>query len=155
MNTSTNTPCSRDGRYITDPETGAQIHPAQLIGIKEFHARFPEKYPIETYAYASFDADAYARWGLPGLIFVALLYSGMRLSLAVVDPANSAASGAFYAAGIILLAGLPATASMQSILIAHGFPLLVLLALAINRRSIPGMLAGIRCLWSFPRPSKT
>lgn len=141
-------------RFITDSKSGDRIHPAQLIGIEQYHSRFPEKYPVETYAYASFDADAYARWGLSGLLVVLVLYAVLRLSIAVVDPPTSAAGGAFYAPGLVLLAALPATASMQAIVAAHGFPFLILLALVINRRTIVGLFGALEQRWRTRRATR-
>lgn len=127
---------ARIERFITDSKSGERMHPAQLIGIEQYHSRFPGKYPVETYAYASFDADAYARWGLRGVVITLLLYAGMRLSIAAVDPEHSAAGGALYVPGVVLLSALPATASLQAIIAAHGFPLLIVLGLVINWRTI-------------------
>jgi len=121
-------------RLVPHPETGVPIHPAQLIGIEVYHQRFPDKYPIETFAYASFDADAFSRWGGGGLALALLAIVVLRLALTLADDQNTASAGAFKVSGLVLLASLPATASVQSIIIAHGFPLLILFATATNVR---------------------
>lgn len=119
-------------RLIPHPDTGVPIHPAQLIGIEVYHQRFPNKYPLETFAYASFDADAFSRWGAGGLLLAILAIVALRLALAASDNENTASAGAFKVSGLVLLASLPATASVQSIIIAHGFPLLILFATTTN-----------------------
>lgn len=97
--------------------------PSRAIGLWAYRDRFPTLYLDSVNAYASLDADAYARAGLP-----AALAAGVGLALARVSllglQGRSTVARIGYGVGIALLLLLPAQASLQAILVIHGLGVL-------------------------------
>lgn len=119
------------GRLIADSRTDTITHPANAVGLWAYYERFPEHYTKDAYAYASIDADAYVRFGWPGLALALFIYAGMRLWLAVFSDNFSPTGGIFLATGLALLTFLPASASIQAMIVAHGLFALAFIMLAL------------------------
>lgn len=119
-------------RSIMDSRLNEVIHPANAVGRWAYYDRYPKHYTQEAYAYASIDADAYGRYGVAGWLFAAFLYVFMRLWLAVFDDTKGMTQGIFSAVGATLLALLPASASIQALLIAQGLGMLMAIMFALK-----------------------
>jgi hypothetical protein len=103
------------------------MRPSRIIGHWAYRDRFPTLYLDSANAYASLDADAYARGGLLGAVFAASLLAVVRLMLLPLR-GGSFESRICYGVSVSLLFLLPAQASLQAILVIYGLGLLVLLS---------------------------
>jgi hypothetical protein len=115
------------------------VHPAKRVGNWAYRERFPEWYLESIHAYASIDADAYARFGTKGIVAAGLLLLLCRWLLKLLtldDPLMRS----LYAAGLVMLALLPSMASLQAVLLANGLAVVILLMIVVRwfaeRRSI-------------------
>lgn len=106
--------------------SAAYAHPAQRVGNWAYTERFPQWYRRTVHAYASLDADAYARYGMGGIaiaagfiMFVRLILSGLKV--------DDALGRGLYINGVILLGLLAPMASVQAILIANGLAIVCVL----------------------------
>jgi hypothetical protein len=110
-------------------QAGTQ-HPARLVGSWAYRERFPDKYLETVQAYASVDADAYARYGVGGIVAVAFLVAGLRLLLKWLHT-GSVLTRTLYTLAVMQLAVLLPIASLQAILLPQGVAVIVgLMALA-------------------------
>ncbi len=107
------------------------VSPSREVGIWAYTARFPDKYSNTVNAYASFDADAFARGGTLGVFIATLLLMGARIGACFLVTSSAIA---FAGYGVLLcgLAILPASASLQAIFGAQGL-FLILLGLVVIR----------------------
>jgi hypothetical protein len=132
---------SVSGRHIglqglrpADRERSAETHPARLVGAWAYGARFPDKYLETAQAYASVDADAYARFGLAGIIGVGVIVIALRLTLKRLKT-----SGAFgqilYAIGLVLSGLLWPMASIQAALVSNGLGVVIILMMLAHLES--------------------
>ncbi len=92
---------------------------AQSVGTWAYRDRFPKKYLDSVSAYASIDADAYARFGLIGIVMAGVLVVLIRLSLKWLL-LDSVTSNMLYSIGVVSMALLLPIASLQAILIPNG-----------------------------------
>ncbi len=107
-------------------------HPAQRVAAWALGTRYPNMYPASSRAYASIDADGFARFGLVGVLLAALGLSAARITLGYA--CRSSRTLPFQAVGLAMLSALPAVGSLGAILISQGFAVLVLCALALEWR---------------------
>lgn len=102
-------------------------HPSNTVGVWAYVQRFPTHYLDSVHAYASADADAYARFGIAGLLLVALLVLTIRVVMAWLRTGSTLANSVYLTTLLILSTTLPA-ASLQAILVAQALiPLLLIL----------------------------
>ena len=105
--------------------------PSRAVGLWAYRARFPHKYWDTISAYASFDADAFAHGGIPGVAVAVILLVLARVGAAcllTVHPVGLASYGVFLSA----LAILPSSASLQAIFGANGLFIVLLVLLGIR-----------------------
>lgn len=114
------------------------VHPARRVGNWAYTKRFPEKYLDTVHAYASIDADAYGRFGIFGIIVVGLLVVFMRIIFKYLRN-NTPLALIMYPMSVMCLSMLLPMASIQAILVAHGF-LLIGAMLYISKN-------GFRVIW--------
>jgi hypothetical protein len=105
------------------------VHPSQRVGNWSYTSRFPKSYSETVHAYASIDADAYARLGTVGILIAGVLVFVIRFLMKVLL-VNTSISRILYSLGIVMLALLLPIASVQAILIAHGLVVILLLMFA-------------------------
>ncbi|MHB0984019.1 MAG: hypothetical protein ACYC05_00310 [Sulfuricella sp.] len=120
-------PGSRNDHYV---------HPAQRVGNWAYTERFPEWYLTTVHAYASVDADAYARFGILGIVVVGLMILITRIALKwlLIDVPLVQA---LYVIGLVMLSLLLPVASLQAIFVANGL-FLVLGLMLLCRGLYPG-----------------
>ena len=140
------------GQYIglqgltpADRERPAETHPARLVGAWAYGARFPDRYLETAQAYASVDADAYARFGIAGVIGAGCMVIGLRLLLKRLRQPHVLGE-TLYAIGLVLCALLWPMASLQAVLLANG------LAVVIGLMLLANWVARRRYLQRFPLP---
>lgn len=109
--------------------SGTDFAPSRKVGIWAYVDKFPEYYISSINAYASFDADAYARGGIMGVFWATLILASFRLLLFLIRGSNINAFPA-YSVGLGLLTLLPIQASVQAIFVSNGL-LLVLILICI------------------------
>jgi hypothetical protein len=107
----------------------AGMHPARRVGKWAYTDRFPDRYLQTAQAYASVDADAYGRFGIPGIFVAGILVLGIRILLRWLLNA-SPVSQAAYSVGLVLYALLWPMASVQAVFVSNGL-LLVLVLMAV------------------------
>ena len=101
--------------------------PSRVIGHWAYRDRFSTLYLDSVNAYASLDADAYARAGLPATLAAGVILAGLRTSLLALQ-AGCTDARICYGVGIGLLLLLPVQASLQAIVVVHGLGVLVVLS---------------------------
>ena len=101
-------------------------HPSNIVGLWAYYQRMPGAYLESVHAYGSIDADAYARWGVAGILVAALLVLLLRLGLGFF--ASLPGQNRFFARGalVILAMNLP-MASLPAIFVAQGLGAYVIL----------------------------
>ncbi len=109
------------------------VHPAQSVAKWALGSRFPDKYPSSSRAYASVDADGFARFGVPGVLLVAVALAAARLVFGYAS--RSGSSLPFQAVGLAMLSALPAVGSLGAILVSQGLVVVILCAFALERCS--------------------
>ncbi len=109
--------------------------PSRVVGIWAYQARFPYKYWNTVSAYASFDADAFARGGMLGVVLATLLFMVTRIVASCLVTSHPVGLAA-YAVLLCVLAILPSFASIQAIFGANGL-MVVLALLMVIRLSTP------------------
>jgi len=97
----------------------AESHPARRVGKWAYTERFPDKYLETVQAYASVDADAYARFGVVGVIAAGVILVVLRLLLKVFR-VTSYLSETLYVIGLVLYGLLWPMASLQAVLVSNG-----------------------------------
>lgn len=106
--------------FIPKTSTEDQIlAPSRRVGLWAYKERFPLKYGDTVNAYASFDADAFARAGYLGVFIATLLLVFVRIAAGFVVT-NSIWSLISYGVLLCFLTIMPSSASLQAILGAHG-----------------------------------
>lgn len=108
------------GRVVHDSRTGRAAHPANLVGEWFYYGHYPEHYTPEVHAYASVDADAWARFGWWGFALAVLGLMGIRVFTAVMHDRNSPSQGIFTFIALVLMAALPPSSSFQALVVAQG-----------------------------------
>lgn len=118
-------------RLINDSRSGERKHPAQAVAQWAFAEPFPHEYSNIAFAYPSMDADAYGRYGLMGLLIVAFMYSVMRVGSILFHDLRAPTRGVYYTVMTGLLTMLPANASIQAMVLAHGVAPILMVMFAI------------------------
>lgn len=106
-------------------------HPANKVGIWAYVTRFPQQYFNSVRAYASFDADAYARWGIPGVIVITFFICLLRFMFSYLMVPNFYSYLNYQFLLVILSLNLPA-GSIFAILIAQGLAFCLLIHILIK-----------------------
>jgi hypothetical protein len=101
-------------------------HSSNVVGRWAFQQRFPKQYLDSVHAYASADADAHARWGIYGILFLCVALIGIRWFIAWLNNGAEILSLFYYTSLAVVAINLPA-ASLQAILAAQGLFTLVAL----------------------------
>ncbi|MCL6590482.1 MAG: hypothetical protein K6U80_11055 [Firmicutes bacterium] len=102
------------------------VPPSRKLALWAYTQKFPWKYLDSANAYASLDADGYARLGFIGILVAAFILLGFRIIFKVLL-VDTMLSKILYGIGVTLLAILPVQAGIQAILIAHGVLMISLL----------------------------
>jgi hypothetical protein len=121
--------------YLPGGRDEGYVHPSRLVGKWAYWERMPNKYLPTINAYASIDADSYARLGMPGIIVSGIILLGLRLLMKCLkreDPLNNAC----YIIGTVQLSLLPVQASVMAIMVAQGL-LLVIVLMCLSHTYIP------------------
>ncbi len=100
-----------------------RVSPSNIVGKWIYNSKFPKKYLPYIHAYASFDADAYARGGILFVCFTTLLLGWFRISIQHLKKIPEFGCE-LYAIGLSALCILPFQSSLQAFFIAHGIILL-------------------------------
>ena len=108
-----------DGLTPSSRKASSFQHPANRLGRWAYLSRYPSLYRSSLHAYASVDADAYARWGTGGLFIVAWLVLAFRMAIKYFR------SGGYWGtclniAILFVLAETMPRASLQAALVANG-----------------------------------
>lgn len=117
-------------RMVHDSHSELSVHPASAVGKWAFYERFQNRYLESAHAYASFDADAYSRFGWVGFLIALGVIATCRILLELFRSIQGVTTNAFYSVGICLVAVLPASASVQAMLVAHGLAVLLFIMFA-------------------------
>lgn len=109
--------------------------PSRTVGIWAYQERFPDKYAETISAYASFDADAFARGGVWGAALgtILLLFVRVGANFLITSQPISLVSYGVLLCGLAIL---PSSASLQAMLGAQGLFLILLLLLILRLRSV-------------------
>jgi hypothetical protein len=102
------------------------------IGLEYFVEPVPNSYKSTINANASIDADAFSFYGFYSVIFVALLYSCIRVFIGVMSVHSSTSIRILSGIGLSKLILLPFSAGLQAILVPHGLALIVILILILK-----------------------
>lgn len=116
------------GRIVHDSRSGRDAHPANLVGEWFYYGNYPEHYTPQVHAYASVDADAWARFGWWGFALAVAGMMGIRLWTAVLHDRNSPSQGIFTFIALVLMAALPASTSFQALIVAQGLGVILAVA---------------------------
>lgn len=100
-------------------------HPATTVGVWAYYDRFPAQYLPSIRAYCSVDCDAYARWGIWGLVMGAFLVGGLRWFLARLR-VHDFYFDQYYFVGLTTFSLSILAASIQAILVAQGLSIFLL-----------------------------
>lgn len=109
---------------LPDDRNEGYVHPAQQVGNWAYTERFPEWYLTTVRAYASADADVYARFGIVGIVMVGLMVLLTRIALKWLLTSMPLAQ-ALYMVGVVMLSLLLPMASLQAIFVANGLALIL------------------------------
>lgn len=118
-------------RHVKNHETGEYEHPANIIGKAYFKKMFPAHYSDDSYAYASIDADAYARYGWVGVLIALAALMIARLIPVIFSDRQLPTHGIYSLIAVTLLTFIPANGSLQALLVSHGL-ILVLVILFVT-----------------------
>ena len=102
------------------------------IGIKYFVEPFPDSYGTTINANASIDADSFSFYKLYSVIFVAFIYSFIRVFIGVMSVHSRPSIRILSGIGLSKLILLPFSAGLQAILVPHGVALIVVLILILK-----------------------
>ena len=94
------------------------------IGLNIYQQNYPSDFSDTTNANAGVDADAFARFGIMGIILVGIMILGIRLVSLTKRQSEVARSASMITVGILSI--LSFQASIQAIVGAHGILILVL-----------------------------
>lgn len=117
--------------FLPTQRTTTGDAPSRAVGIWAYQARFPDKYSETVSAYASFDADSFARGGVMGVAAATILLLAARVGAAFLLISHPVGVASY---GVLLcgLAILPSSASLQAMFGAHGLFILLIVLLAIR-----------------------
>lgn len=101
--------------------------PANTVGNWAYVSRFPESYGSTIGAYCSADADAHARFGLPGVMAAAALLLFLRLAISQFSIGTSTSRVIEITALWTMAIVLP-SASVQALISAHGLIVMLLIS---------------------------
>ncbi len=104
--------------------------PAVTIGAQVYHRLWPTKYLKTCHAYASYDADAYARFGWPGVGVAFVMVLALAWWIAYLPDL-------LWVMAVVHLYIMLQVSSLQAILFAQGF--VIYLIIPIWRRYVPVM----------------
>lgn len=123
--------------FYPAPRDAATQSPSRAVGLWAYRARFPHKYWDTISAYASFDADAFARGGVLGVAVALVLLVLARVGAAYLLTAHPVGLASY---GVLLsaLAILPSSASLQAIFGANGLFIVLMILLGIRLLENPG-----------------
>jgi len=107
------------GRYYEVNDLSSLTIP-NIIGNIIYRAKYPSEYLQQVSAYCSFDADAYARFGLGGVLAASAILMGVRF-LSALYWSKKKGNDLFYVCLISSLFWLPSIASIQAMLISYGY----------------------------------
>lgn len=116
---------------VPGPRSATTQTPSRLVGVWAYLSRFPNRYNSSISANASFDADAFAHAGVPGVAIAVLLLLATRLAAACLLTTGTVAMAA-YGVMLGMLALLPSSASLQAIFGANGLAIVPVLLLGIR-----------------------
>ncbi len=102
------------------------------IGLKYFVEPFPDSYSSTINANASIDADAFSFHRFYSVIFVALIYSFIRVFIGIMSVHPRPSIRILSGLGLSKLILLPFSAGLQAILVPHGLALIIILILLLN-----------------------
>ncbi|MEO8542816.1 MAG: hypothetical protein ABI434_04495 [Burkholderiaceae bacterium] len=102
-----------------DQSGAAEQAPSRQVGLWAYRSRFPDRYWDTINAYASFDADAFARGGVVGVFIATIVFVIVRIGSAWLLTSHPVGQAA-YAVLLCGLAILLPVASTQAILGANG-----------------------------------
>lgn len=131
------------GLMSTVEASGTNHAPSRSVGIWAYVDKFPQYYLSSINAYASFDADAFSRGGITGVIVATMILGLCRILLFLFRNKSVLGSSA-YGIGIALLTVLPIQSSVQAILVANGL-LVVMLILGITKLCQKMTLESSKC----------
>jgi len=117
-----------------DEAGSAEQAPSRQVGLWAYRARFPHRYWDNVNAYASFDADAFARGGVVGVFIATMLFLVLRIVSAWLLTSHPVGQAA-YAVLLCGLAILLPVASTQAILGANGLFLIPVMLCLIRWQS--------------------
>lgn len=118
------------GWYGLTPTTRSRknfLHPATEVGKWAYAEKFPDKYGNTVRAYASIDADVYARFGFEGVVIASLILLSLRLGLKFLVVKHIFLSRACYVIALLQISYILPSGSFQALFISHGFFILLLL----------------------------
>jgi hypothetical protein len=95
------------------------VAPSREVGIWAYQARFPTRYTDAINANASFDTDAFARYGISGVVIATVMLLLVRIGASFLVTSHTLSLAGY---GVLLcgLAILPSSASLQAIFGAQG-----------------------------------
>ena len=111
-------------------EYGLERRLANKIGVWAFWERFPQYFLPSVSAYASFDTDATVRFGFWGLAVALICICSCRILFSILCARLSAAD--MYAVVLCIWALMLPAASIQALIIAQGFGLLLACLFFLN-----------------------
>lgn len=100
-------------------------HPANMVGRWAYQNRFPEHYGPSIMAYASVDADAWARFGIFGILGISFLVALIRISIKYFRDIGLLQKFLYYASLVVLAMNL-SSGSIQAILVAQGLGVILI-----------------------------
>lgn len=101
------------------------IHPGTAVGRWAYVSRYPDSFISSLVAYASADADGWARWGYAGIFFVVILIFGIRMLMKLLRTSDYVGSCIYLSMLLLLSISLPA-GSVQAMMVAQGFVIYLL-----------------------------
>ena len=100
------------------------------IGLNVYQQNYPRHFSDTTNAHSGVDADAFARFGIVGIILVGVMIFGIRLVSLARSQSEVAWSASMITVGILSI--LPFQASIQAIVGAHGIFILILVQIGLH-----------------------
>jgi hypothetical protein len=113
-------------------------HPANAVGFWAYRARHPNQYGETVRAYASVDADAYARGGVLGIFLCAIALGLFRFSLKALGVGDVWSRYLGFAGCMILGLILPNGSIFAALVVqGAGVYLVLITLLRVKRRALP------------------
>lgn len=107
------------------------MHPSNRVGLWAYRDRFPDKYAPSVHAYASADADAHARFGFAGFLWLAAIIISLR-RLSYYLRFAGFFGDSFHIMLIGLFVAIISNGSIQALLVSSGGILLIAVPLVIH-----------------------